>query len=64
VDGFRFDLASALARGTHGFERQHAFFPGTASKTPCSLNLNSLRSPGYHPGGLSGGELPRAGGME
>jgi glycogen operon protein len=26
VDGFRFDLASALARGAHGFERQHAFF--------------------------------------
>jgi glycogen operon protein len=26
VDGFRFDLASALARGTHGFEHQHAFF--------------------------------------
>jgi glycogen operon protein len=26
VDGFRFDLASALARGAHGFERQSAFF--------------------------------------
>ena len=26
VDGFRFDLASALARGAQGFERQSAFF--------------------------------------
>ena len=26
VDGFRFDLAPVLARGAHGFERQHAFF--------------------------------------
>jgi isoamylase len=26
VDGFRFDLAPALARGAHGFERQHTFF--------------------------------------
>ena len=26
VDGFRFDLAPALARGAQGFERQHAFF--------------------------------------
>ncbi|HEY7493941.1 MAG TPA: glycogen debranching enzyme GlgX [Candidatus Tectomicrobia bacterium] len=25
VDGFRFDLASALARGAQGFQRQHAF---------------------------------------
>ncbi|HEY7493075.1 MAG TPA: glycogen debranching protein GlgX, partial [Candidatus Tectomicrobia bacterium] len=26
VDGFRFDLASALARGSQGFQRQSAFF--------------------------------------
>ena len=27
VDGFRFDLASALARGAQGFQRQSAFLP-------------------------------------
>lgn len=26
VDGFRFDLAPILARGDHGFDRQHPFF--------------------------------------
>jgi glycogen operon protein len=30
VDGFRFDLATALGRGDHGFEREGAFFKALA----------------------------------
>ena len=35
VDGFRFDLASALAREPHDFDPHAAFF-GAFARTPCS----------------------------
>ena len=65
VDGFRFDLAAALARDAQGFQRQSAFLQVATPRPGAIAGQTHCRALGYHPGGLSGGELPRAlGGME
>ncbi len=38
VDGFRFDLATTLARGPNGFDRGHSFLDGRAAG-PCAWRL-------------------------
>jgi glycogen operon protein len=63
VDGFRFDLAPVLARGTHGFEDDHPFFHAVA-QDPVLARVRLIAEPwdvGH--GGYQLGQFP-AGWME
>jgi glycogen operon protein len=44
VDGFRFDLASTLARGAHGFDRAHAFL-SIVSQDPVISQVKLIAEP-------------------
>jgi glycogen operon protein len=62
VDGFRFDLASVLGRGDHGFSRQHPFFVAVA-QDPVLARAKLVAEPwdighdGYQVGGFPDGWL-------
>ena len=59
VDGFRFDLASVLGRGDHGFERQAAFFAAVA-QDPVLARVKLIAEPwDIGPGGYQVGNFPR-----
>src|SRR5262249_34187298 len=59
VDGFRFDLAAALARGAQGFERQHPFLQ-TLLQDPVLAQVKLIAEPwditpeGYQVGNFPG----------
>ncbi|WP_347313663.1 glycogen debranching protein GlgX [Defluviimonas sp. SAOS-178_SWC] len=58
VDGFRFDLASALARGPHGFEPQSAFLDATR-QDPILSRVKLIAEPwDVGPGGYRLGRFP------
>jgi isoamylase len=60
VDGFRFDLASTLARGSNGFDARSAFF-GAIRQDPILANVKLIGEPwdlglgGYQVGGFPAG---------
>ena len=62
VDGFRFDLATVLGRGDHGFEREGAFFTAVA-QDPLLSTVKMIAEPwdighgGYQVGGFPRGWL-------
>lgn len=59
VDGFRFDLATVLGRGDHGFSRHHAFFTALA-QDPVLSRVKMIAEPwDIGPGGYQVGEFPR-----
>jgi glycogen debranching enzyme GlgX len=59
VDGFRFDLASVLGRGDHGFNREHAFFTALA-QDPVLSRVKLVAEPwDIGPGGYQVGGFPR-----
>ena len=59
VDGFRFDLASVLGRGDHGFERNGAFFTAVA-QDPVLSRVKMIAEPwDIGPGGYQVGGFPR-----
>jgi glycogen debranching enzyme GlgX len=59
VDGFRFDLASVLGRGDHGFDRQGAFFTAVA-QDPILSRVKMIAEPwDTGPGGYQVGGFPR-----
>ena len=59
VDGFRFDLASALARGESGFEMDHAFFTAI-QQDPLLQGTKLIAEPwDLGPGGYRVGGFPR-----
>jgi glycogen operon protein len=59
VDGFRFDLAPVLGRGTEGFQRQHAFFTALA-QDPVLGRAKLIAEPwDVGPGGYQLGQFPR-----
>ena len=58
VDGFRFDLATALARGDHGYEQRSAFFAAIA-QDPILRNVKLIAEPwDIGPGGYQVGQFP------
>jgi len=59
VDGFRFDLTPALARGDDGFERAHAFFAAVL-QDPVLTQVKLIAEPwDLGPGGYQLGNFPR-----
>jgi glycogen operon protein len=59
VDGFRFDLAPVLGRGSHGFERDGAFFKAVA-QDPVLAGVKLIAEPwDLGPGGYQLGGFPR-----
>jgi len=59
VDGFRFDLAPILGRGSHGFERDGPFFKAV-TQDPVLAGVKMIAEPwdiGY--GGYQAGNFPR-----
>ncbi len=62
VDGFRFDLATVLGRGDHGFDRGSAFFTAVA-QDPVLSTVKMIAEPwdigpgGYQVGGFARGWL-------
>jgi glycogen debranching enzyme GlgX len=59
VDGFRFDLATVLGRGDHGFSREHAFFTALA-QDPVLSRVKMIAEPwDIGPGGYQVGAFPR-----
>ena len=60
VDGFRFDLATTLGRGTNGFDRNAAFF-GAIRQDPVLADVKLIAEPwdvglgGYQVGGFPAG---------
>jgi isoamylase len=58
VDGFRFDLATALARGDHGYEQRSVFFAAVA-QDPVLRNVKLIAEPwDIGPGGYQVGQFP------
>ncbi|HRH87441.1 MAG TPA: glycogen debranching protein GlgX [Rubrivivax sp.] len=58
VDGFRFDLATVLGRGAHGFERHAAFFASLA-QDPVLARVKLIAEPwDIGPGGYRLGQFP------
>jgi glycogen operon protein len=58
VDGFRFDLATTLARGPNGFDRGAAFF-AALKQDPLLANVNLIAEPwDIGPGGYQVGAFP------
>jgi glycogen operon protein len=58
VDGFRFDLATALGRGNEGFDRNGAFFAAVA-QDPVLSRVKMIAEPwDIGPGGYQVGEFP------
>jgi glycogen operon protein len=58
VDGFRFDLATVLGRGDHGFDRRHPFFCAIA-QDPLLSRLKMIAEPwDLGPGGYQLGGFP------
>ena len=58
VDGFRFDLAAALGRGRHSFERHAAFFACIA-QDPALAGVKLIAEPwDIGPGGYQLGQFP------
>jgi len=58
VDGFRFDLASTLGRGRHGFERSAAFF-AALRQDPALAAVKLIAEPwDIGPGGYQVGKFP------
>ena len=58
VDGFRFDLATTLGRGDHGFERSGAFFTAVA-QDPVLSRVKMIAEPwDIGPGGYQVGGFP------
>ncbi|MCW6508317.1 glycogen debranching protein GlgX [Lichenifustis flavocetrariae] len=58
VDGFRFDLASTLARGPHGFDRRSAFLQ-VCSTDPVLSTVKMIAEPwDIGPGGYQVGNFP------
>ena len=58
VDGFRFDLASALGRGVHGFDAEAAFFQ-TLRQDPVLSRVKLIAEPwDIGPGGYQLGAFP------
>jgi len=58
VDGFRFDLATAVARGPHGFEAQGSFLQAIA-QDPVLAELKLIAEPwDLGPGGYQLGNFP------
>ena len=58
VDGFRFDLAVALGRGDHGFDRRHPFFAALA-QDPLLSTVKLIAEPwDIGPGGYQLGAFP------
>ena len=65
VDGFRFDLATALARRPHAFDRFSAFFAAIQAGSRDLPGQAHRRALGPRGGRLPGGEFPaRMGGVE
>ena len=60
VDGFRFDLASALARELYDVDRLSAFFDTIHQDPVLSPGQADRRAVGRRPGRLPGRQLPRA----
>ena len=59
VDGFRFDLATVLGRGDHGFEPNGAFFTAVA-QDPVLSQVKMIAEPwDIGPGGYQVGNFPR-----
>ncbi len=59
VDGFRFDLATVLGRGDHGFDRASAFFTAVA-QDPVLARVKLIAEPwDLGPGGYQVGGFPR-----
>ena len=58
VDGFRFDLASALARDLHTVDRLSAFFDDAAPRSGGIARQTDRRAVGSRRGRLPGGQLP------
>ena len=59
VDGYRFDLATVLGRGDHGFERGGAFFTAVA-QDPVLARVKLIAEPwDIGPGGYQVGGFPR-----
>ncbi len=59
VDGFRFDLATVLGRGDHGFDARAAFFHAVA-QDPVLAGLKMIAEPwDIGPGGYQLGRFPR-----
>src|SRR5262249_6949972 len=60
VDGFRFDLASTLARGPNGFDRGAAFF-AAVKQDPVLAEVKLIAEPwDVGPGGYQLGAFPSA----
>ncbi len=58
VDGFRFDLATALARGDQGYEQRSVFFAAVA-QDPVLRNVKLIAEPwDIGPGGYQVGQFP------
>ena len=58
IDGFRFDLASTLARGPNGFDRNSAFF-NAIRQDPVLANVKLVAEPwDVGPGGYQVGGFP------
>ncbi len=58
VDGFRFDLATAMARGDHGYEQRSVFFAAIA-QDPVLRNVKLIAEPwDIGPGGYQVGQFP------
>ncbi len=62
VDGFRFDLASALARELYDVDRLSAFFDTIHQDPVPQPGQADRRAVGRRPGRLPGRQLPRAAG--
>lgn len=60
VDGFRFDLASILARGEHGFDQQAPFFQEIAADPVLSQRKMIAEPWDLGPGGYQLGHYPNA----
>lgn len=61
VDGFRFDLAAALARGTDGVDMDHPFL-AAVSQDPLLSRVKLIAEPwDVGPGGYQVGGFPRCG---
>ena len=65
VDGFRFDLATILAREPHGFDEGGGFLDSCRQDPVLSQRQAHRRAVGFRPRRLPGRRLPaRLGGME
>ena len=62
VDGFRFDLATTLARGPNGFDRNAAFLTADPAGPGAGDGQAGRRALGPRPGRLSGRRVSRRNG--